>query len=412
MDTSLIRQVPLFSSLNPSEIELLVAALKEARYPAKTVLFKEGEYGEKFYIVAEGEVAIIKAMGTPNERLIAIRGSGQFIGEMSLLNPEGLRTASARVQTDARLLELSRADFNELLKREPSLAYQMLSVLSLRLQTAHNQTIRDLTEKNRKLAEAYESLKAAQEQIIEKKILERELMQAREIQESMLPTILPRLQGFDIAAQMLPARMVGGDFFDVIRLSPDSLGIVIGDVAGKGVPAALFMALTRSLLRAEARPAIPPDTVLKRVNHTLLGMNAKGLFVTVLYGVLNQNTREFNYVRAGHESPMLWDKNGKIIPTIMGHGQVLGLLAHPILEPMSLTIPPGSAMLLFSDGVTEAANPQEEFFGTEGVEAIIPDLLNKPVRGQLDHLLQELSRHQGANPQTDDITVIAVQAQA
>ena len=404
--------MPLFSSLDTPEIELLAAALKEGHYPAKTVLFKEGDYGDKFYIVAEGEVAIIKAMGTPNERLVAIRGSGQFIGEMSLLNPEGLRTASAHVRSDARLLELTRDDFNALLKREPSLAYQMLSVLSLRLQTAHNQTIRDLTEKNRRLAEAYESLKAAQEQIIEKKIMERELMQAREIQESMLPTLLPRLQGFDIVAQMLPARMVGGDFFDVIRLSPDSLGIVIGDVAGKGVPAALFMALTRSLLRAEARPSIPPDKVLQRVNHTLLGMNAKGLFVTVLYGVLNQETQEFTYVRAGHESPMLWDKNGKIIPTILGNGQVLGLLAQPILEPMSLTIPLGGAMLLFSDGVTEAATEQGEFFGTQGVEAIIPDLLNKPVRDQLDHLLEELTRHQGANPQADDITVIAVQAHA
>ena len=352
MDTSLIRQVPLFSNLDPQEIELLAAELKEGLCPAKTVLFKEGDYCDKFYIIAEGEVAIIKAMGTPNERLVAIRGRGQFIGEMSLLIPEGLRTASARVLSDARLLELSRDDFDALLKREPSLTYQMLSVLSQRLHIAHNQTIRDLTEKNRRLAEAYESLKAFQEQIIEKKTLERELMQAREIQESMLPKVLPRLPGFDIVAQMLPARMVGGDFFDVIRLSPESLGIVIGDVAGKGVPAALFMALTRSLLRAEARPSIPPDKVLQRVNHTLLGMNAKGLFVTVLYGVLNQGTNEFTYVRAGHESPMLLDRDGKIIPTRLGNGQVLGLLAHPILEPMSLSIPTGGAMLLFSDGVT------------------------------------------------------------
>ncbi len=412
MDTSLIRQVPLFSSLEPSGIELLAAALKECHYPAKTVLFKEGDYGDKFYIVAEGEVAIIKAIGTPNERLLAIRGSGQFIGEMSLLNRDGLRTASARVHSDALLLELSREDFNALLDREPPLAYQMLSVLSQRLQTSQNQTIRDLSEKNRQLAEAYENLKAAQEQIIEKKILERELMQAREIQESMLPTVLPRLKGFDIVAQMLPARMVGGDFFDVIRLSPKSLGIVIGDVAGKGVPAALFMALTRSLLRAEAKPLVSPEIVLQNVNHTLLDMNAKGLFVTVLYGILNQETREFNYVRAGHESPMLWDKHGKIIPTVLGKGQVLGLLDHPILEPRSLTIPLGGAMLLFSDGVTESANQQEEFFGTQGVEAIIPDLLNKPVQDQLDHLLQEVSNHQGTNPQADDITIIAVQAHA
>jgi sigma-B regulation protein RsbU (phosphoserine phosphatase) len=184
-------------------------------------------------------------MDTPNERLVAVRGVGQFIGEMSLLNPDGLRTASARVRREAHLLELSRDDFNALLKREPSLAYEMLSVLSRRLREAHNASISELTEKNRQLTMAYEELKAAQEQIIEKKTLERELEQAREIQISMLPTLLPKLAGFDVGARMVPARMVGGDFY-VIRLGPDNLGIVIGDVAGK---------TSRAVYGAHSQPA-------------------------------------------------------------------------------------------------------------------------------------------------------------
>lgn len=410
MDKSLIRQVPLFFNLPPTEIDRLAAALKEHMYAAQTVLFNEGQFGDRFYIVAAGEVAIVKAMGTPNERLIGIRGVGQFIGEMSLLNPDGLRTASARVQSEARLLELSRDDFNALLRREPTLAYEMLGVLSRRLGEAHNTSIRDLTEKNRQLAEAYENLKAAQEQIIEKKTLERELEQAREIQESMLPTLLPRLAGFEVGARMLPARMVGGDFFDVIRLGQDRLGIVIGDVSGKSVPAALFMALTRSLLRAEALPSRPPEDVLQRVNHHLLGMNAKGLFVTILYGILHRETHEFEYVRAGHEVPLLWDMHGEIRPTVLGSGQIIGLLTKPILEPMTLTIPPGGGMLLVSDGVTEATNEQGNFFGWEGLEASIPKLLGMPVKDQLDCLMQILQDYHGATPQADDITLIGVQA--
>ena len=410
MDKSLISQVPLFSNLPPTEIDTLASELKEKNYPAQTVLFREGEIGDRFYIVAEGQIAIIKAMDTPNERLLGVRGEGQFIGEMSLLNPDGLRTASARVKSDARMLELSRADFDILLKREPFLAYKMLSELSRRLQIAHDETIRDLKEKNRQLAEAYDNLKAAQEQIIEKKSLERELMQAREIQESMLPRDLPRLEGFDISAKMVPARMVGGDFFDVIPLNANSLGIVIGDVAGKGVPAALFMALSRSLLRAEAHTSTPPEKVLKRVNHLLLGMNAKGLFVTVLYGILDRQTRQFSYVRAGHEPPMVWDRHGEIIPTPMGGGQFIGLLPNPVLERMTLTIPEGGAMLLFSDGVTEAINPNEVFFEREGLEAAIPALIDKPAKTQLDCLFQTLWDYQGAAPQADDITLIAVRA--
>jgi sigma-B regulation protein RsbU (phosphoserine phosphatase) len=410
MDKSLIRHVPLFSSLPPGEIDLLAAELKESVYPAQTVLFHEGEFGDRFFIVAAGEVSIIKAMDTPNERQVALRGVGQFIGEMSLLNPDGLRTASARVRSEARLLELSRDDFNALLKREPSLAYEMLSVLSRRLREAHNSTIIDLTEKNRQLTQAYDELKAAQEQIIEKKTLERELEQAREIQMSMLPTLLPKLDGFDIGTRMLPARMVGGDFYDVIRLSRDSLGIVIGDVAGKGVPAALFMALTRSLLRAEARPGAAPESALQRVNHHLLGMNAKGLFVTVLYGILQRETGEFVYARAGHEPPILWDDQGKVLPVELGNGQVLGLLLKPIIEPRSVTIPPGGGMLLVSDGVAEASNERDELFGSDRLDASIPTLQNLPTQAKLDRLLHILDDFRGRAHQADDITMIAVQA--
>jgi serine phosphatase RsbU (regulator of sigma subunit) len=412
MDKAILSQVPLFARLPPAEIDILAQELREETYPSDTVLFREGDYGDRFFIVTEGEVAIIKAMDTPNERLVAIRGIGQFIGEMSLVNPDGLRTASARVHQKARLLALSRSDFHALLQREPDLAYTMLSVLSRRLNEAHNEAIRDLTEKNRQLAEAYENLKAAQEQIIEKKSLERELIQAREIQESMLPTVIPQLEGFDVGATMVPARMVGGDFYDVISFGPDLLGVVVGDVAGKGVPAALFMALTRSLLRVEARPSSPPERVLQHVNRHLLGMNAKGLFVTILYGMLDRVTRRFTYVRAGHEPPLLWDDKGKILHAPMGGGQALGFLRNPTLERMTLTVPQGGAMLLVSDGVTEASNPHGDLFGRARLEATIPSLAEEPAQALLNSLLQTLWDYQNSAHQADDITLIAIRADA
>jgi sigma-B regulation protein RsbU (phosphoserine phosphatase) len=347
-------------------------------------------------------------MDTPEERLVAMRGAGQFIGEMSLLNPDGLRTASARVMKQAHLLELSRADFNTLIQHEPALAYGMLAVLSLRLQDAHNKTIQDLREKNRELTEAYENLKAAQEQIIEKRTLERELMQAREIQESMLPTVIPQLEGLEVGVSMVPARMVGGDFYDVIAFTPKQLAIVVGDVAGKGVPAALFMALTRSLVRVEAHPNASPERVLKRVNHHLLEMNATGLFVTILYGILDRESRKFTYVRAGHEHPLLWDAEGAILPIQTGAGQALGWLDTPALEPVTLTIPTGGGMLLMSDGVTEANDPQGNLFGRERLAALIPSRVEEPAQALLSSLMQELWDFQAPAPQADDITMIAV----
>lgn len=410
MDNSLIRQVPLFSTLPPAEIDALAAELQEVDYPAETVLFREGEHGDKFYIVARGQIEIIKAMDTPSARRLAIRGTGEFIGEMSLLNPDGLRTASARVHTDARLLEMTRIEFDALLHREPNIAYEMLRVLSTRLRHAHNESIRDLKEKNRKLAEAYASLKAAQAQIIEKEILERELSQARGIQESMLPRTLPTFEGYELGARMVPARAVGGDLFDLIPLGPGKLGIVVGDVSGKGVPAALFMALTTSLMRAEARRASSPRRVLKQVNRLLLEMNAKGMFVTILYGILHGKTREFVYVRGGHEIPLVWDKNGQIMPVEMGSGQPLAILPNPILEPQTLTIPADGVMLLFTDGVTEARDPKGDFFDEKGLESRIPELLNRSAQAVCDRLIRVLIDYQGTAPQADDITLVAIRA--
>ncbi len=405
---AIIRRVPLFATLPDEALTALAVSLRETTYPARTVLFEEGEIGDRFYIVIEGEIAIIKAKATPNERLIGIRGSGEFVGEMSLLNRDGLRTASAVVHAEAKTLEMTREEFDSLLFRKPTIAYEMLHVLSHRLHEAHNKTIVELTEKNRELSEAYENLQAAQEQIIQKEILERELSRAQEIQQNMLPRTLPHLEGVDVGALMIPARAVGGDFYDVIPLDEDRLGIVIGDVSGKGVPAALFMALTQSMIRALAKADQEPDEVLSCVNRHLFEMNAGSMFVTLLYGVLHRKTREFTYVRAAHEYPLLWNQAGEMIPAPEDHGLPLGLFPNPIFEKQTLTLPPNSTLVLFTDGVTEATNQAEEFFGIERLTALIPSCPDHTAQGLCHYIVEQLSNFHGNTPQADDITMVVI----
>src|SRR3712207_3101439 len=142
---------------------------------------------------------------------------------------------------------------------------------------------------------------AAQQQIIEKQRLEHELQLAYEIQTSILPRVLPQLQGYDFGATMVPARVVGGDFFEFVELGDDRVGIAVGDVTDKGMPAAIFMAQTHALLRAEAVRSAAPHEVLRCVNRHVVEMNAAGLFVTMLYGVLDRASASFSYARAGHE---------------------------------------------------------------------------------------------------------------
>jgi sigma-B regulation protein RsbU (phosphoserine phosphatase) len=412
MDIALLKHVPLFVSLPPAELAGMAASLHEKRYPAGAVLFREGDHGDRFYIVLDGEIAIVKALGSDDERLLGVRGAGEFVGEMSLLSQDGLRTASVRVEVDARVLELTRADFDALLHRYPLLAYEMLRVLSIRLRESHDTAIRDLHEKNARLAQAYAELQAAQARIIEQETLERELRLARETQESMLPRALPHLSGFDIGAHMIAAHMVGGDFYDIFSLSPNRLGVVIGDVSGKGMPAALFMALVSNLLRAEAlRGDTTPEQALRIVNRHLLSRDARSMFVTVLYGVLCRETREFAFVRAGHEMPLLLDAAGALLTPAIGRGHPLGLFPVPMLDVQTVFLPPGGTLLLYTDGVTEAMDAHNQLFGSERIIAAVRGAHQTSAQQLCDQLVQAVTIYRGAAAQADDITLLAVRAQ-
>src|SRR5215212_12041016 len=396
----LISQVPLFANL-PAH---------EHAYLAGTLLFREGDYGEHFYVVLEGRLEIIKALGTASELLLDARGSGEFVGEMSMLNRDNVRTASVRTKGLTRLLEMRHAELDALMHRHPDLAYEMVRVLSTRLRDANNATIRDLQDKNRQLTQAYVDLQTAQDQIIEQETLARELQVARNIQEHMLPRSLPNLAGFDFSACMVPARVVSGDFYDFIPLDEDRLGIVIADVCGKGLPAALLMALTRSLLRAEASRDSPSIDVLRSVNRHLLDMNDSRTFVTMLYGVLHRRTREFVYVRAGHELPLVIGPDGAVTVPKMGLGQPIGILPQPALDQQTVVIPSGGVLLLYTDGVTEAVDPAGNFFETERLYETARQISGATAQVFCDRLLDAVTTHRGPAAQADDVTLVAVHA--
>lgn len=410
LNEPLIGQVPLFAELPAEEHAHLAATLRQVTYASGALLFREGDYGDRFYIVLEGELEIIKAMGTASELMLDARGSGEFVGEMSMLNRDNVRTASVRARGETRLLEMQHAEFDALMHRHPELAYEMVRVLSNRLRDANNATIRDLQAKNRQLTQAYLDLQAAQDQIIEQETLARELQVARNIQEHMLPRTLPIMAGFDFSACMVPARVVSGDFYDFISLDDDRLGVVVADVCGKSLPAALLMALTRSLLRAEASRDGSPSDVLLSVNRHLLDMNDSRTFVTMLYGVLHRQTRQFTYVRAGHELPLVVGPEGDIFVPEMGLGQPLGILPRPALDLQTVEIPRGGVLLLYTDGVTEAIDPQGQFFETERLYETARQTSGATAQQTCDRLLEAITSHRGPAPQADDVTLVAVHA--
>jgi sigma-B regulation protein RsbU (phosphoserine phosphatase) len=330
---------------------------------------------------------------------------------MSLLNPDGLRTASIRASGAARLWEMTRAQFEELIRRQPSLAYEVAQVLSARLTASQRATIRDLQEKNRQLQKAYRELEAAQALIVEKERLEKELQVARQIQMSVLPTSLPCLPGLAFAAQMVPARAVGGDFYDVMALGPGRVGIAVGDVAGKGVPAALFMTQVQALLHARADEVSPPAEVLAWVNRQVLSRGAAELFVTVIYGILDGESRRFVYARAGHEVPMLAVPGGKVQSAPFDPGQPLGLWEGSLLDEQAITLPAGSSLLLYTDGAADTRDAAGTSFGGERLRAALSGVAGSSAAAICDAVWQAVDAHRGDEPAYDDVTLVAVSAE-
>ncbi len=390
------------------ELHRLAASGRQLEVAPGTVLFSEGEVGDRFYVVLEGELEVIKALGSTDETLLATRGAGETVGEMSLLGHDVLRTASVRTREQARLSEVTRADLDQALLRRPALAYDLARLLTRRLREADDAIIRHLREKNRVLIRANEDLKSTQAQLIEKERLEQELRVARQIQRTMLPGDVPHLGGWHIMAHYQPAREVGGDFYDFFSLPGGKLGLVIGDVTGKGVPAALVMATTLSVVRTVAGDYDSPGGVLERINRLLVPGMHRSMFVTCLYATLELETGRLTFANAGHDLP-LWQNEGGVVE-LRASGMPLGLMGGMDYEDQQADLEVGDRVLFRSDGIVEAHNQVREMFGSERLRNILSDHPRADGDEVIPIILRSLQEFTGDQvEQEDDMTLVTLQ---
>ncbi len=407
-EIDLLRKIPILTGLPPAEFERLAASLQVISIDSGEVLFRKNEPSDRLFIIIEGRLDVLLALDTSEETIIASLGPGEVLGEMGLFLPDGERTADVRASRLTRLWAMTRADFETLLQRQPRLVFSVARTLAKRLDAANSSAFRDLQEKNNQLQKAYDDLKAAQAQIIEKERMQRELQVAAEIQTSILPQELPKAEGYDFGACMLPARLVGGDFYDVFRIDTRLTGFVIGDVADKGVPSAIFMARAHALIMAEASHSVSPESVLKRVNAHLISLEQSDLFVTVFFGILDCLSGRFDYARAGHEMPLVVTADGEVRELTHGNGQALGVLQNPVLDKGHTTIPAGGTLLFFTDGATDCTNPRGDFYGRTRLKKALVGLAGRCGEETCDRLLKTLRRFQANAPQFDDVTLVAI----
>jgi serine phosphatase RsbU (regulator of sigma subunit)/anti-sigma regulatory factor (Ser/Thr protein kinase) len=240
----------------------------------------------------------------------------------------------------------------------------------------------------------------------ERERIQQELQVARLIQQTLLPQELPQVTGWQVDAYYQPARAVGGDFYDFIYFEDGRIAFIVADVTDKGVPAALVMATTRSILRAAAERLVSPGAVLERVNDVLHPEIPAKMFVTCFYALLDPETGRLTYANAGHDVPYRYTAGG--ILELRATGMPLGLMPGMNYEEKEITLAPGEYVLLHSDGLVEAHNPEREMFGFPRLQTLMGD---QPDGGELRaYLLDKLAEFTGPEwEQEDDVTLVTFQ---
>ena len=270
----------------------------------------------------------------------------------------------------------------------------------------------DLSVTIEKAIEQIRYIKTMQQEHNQLESIKGDLAVAREIQQAILPRIFPpfpeNASEVDIAASMNAAKDVGGDFYDFFRIDNDRIGFVIADVSGKGVPAAIFMAVSRTLIRATGIRGVNPSECITYSNGLLAQESVNSMFVTVFYGIYNIKTGEVTYTNAGHNPPYLMKADGSITQLSMSKDIVVGALDDFQFSENTLHLEHGDTILLYTDGVTEATNPDFSEYGEERLERLLKQSIKLNCQQIIDAVKADVKAFSGDAEQSDDITLLAL----
>lgn len=405
-NAAIIRQA--FPGLSPADAGSLLQQSEIRTYPPGTALCHEGRHEDVFYILMGGEVDITVSMPDGALRRLARVAAGRFFGEMALID-DSPRTATATTASESTVVEVSKATFSSLLMRRPPVARAILRTVTANLRATDRATIADLSRKNAELYQALQDLEAAQAELVARERMARDLEIAGEVQKSLLPQEFPRVRDWSIYGCNIPAREVGGDYFDVMQLDSGHFALVVADVADKSVQAALYMAVLRTLFVAESKHnRSPRDTVLAVHRGFCEAVRQANTFATVFYGVLDTARASLAYVRAGQDYPFLLREGGRRLEWLDPPGRFIGMIEDLDLEEREISFNPGDTLMIYSDGMPDAVNPGNASYGMDRFQRIVMQNAAAETRDLCNVALEDVGRHQEEAPTEDDITLLAV----
>jgi sigma-B regulation protein RsbU (phosphoserine phosphatase) len=299
------------------------------------------------------------------------------------------RNSTVTAVTDSILIPIDRRRFAALVRQHPGFATRVMAIISSRLA-------------RRTEAE------------VKRRALKRELAIGHKMQLSLLPQSTPQIPGWQFATYYQTAWQVGGDFYDFITLEDNAAEIclVIADVSGKGVPAALYMAVARTLIRAESNKGESPAQVLEQVNEHILGDTRSPLFLSALYAILNVETGLLRYASAGHSAPLCRRQRSGAVEELPASGYLLGAFADASFSEEETVLNEGDALVLYTDGVTEARNVEGRFFGEERLKSAVAAAGDCSAEELVQSIVSAVNSFSGTMQQTDDQTILVAKREA
>ena len=424
----LVQSNPVLARLAPATITSLIQTGETIGLSPGDILIRQGDRSDCAYLVLEGEfdVAVETNYG---EVPLARVPAGALIGEIGVF-AELPRTATVRAHGDARVLRLDRANLLQAGNSEPDLLRSIISRLGGQI-AGFNHAIglytnavsaleRDdfdvsILDQLRKpapeLLDFAQSFRRMAEQIVRQRRQQAEMASAAEIQRAMLPSVMPTslIEGrFDVHATIKPAREVGGDFYDVIALDENRIAFTIGDVCGKGIPAALFMAITQTVMRVVLRSGENLGAEVAAANERLAAGNEQMMFATMFCGVLDIRSGSLTYCNCGHNPPLFLRRANGSYERLPAGSAPLGIMDRLVCAPRSIALAPGDVLFLYTDGITEAEDPQSAQFGMDRLETALSEVADRTAREIVEKVMARVAEFANGAPQSDDITCAAL----
>ncbi|MGA8613489.1 MAG: SpoIIE family protein phosphatase [Xanthobacteraceae bacterium] len=424
----LARSNPVLAPLAPATIANLIQTGEIIKLRPGDILIRQGDSSDCAYLVLEGELEI-RVDTTYGEVPLARVSAGALIGEIGVF-AQLPRTATIRAESAARVLRLDRTHLLGASDTDPELSRSIIGRLGGQIANFNNaiglytnavsalerddfdlSILDELRKPVPELVDFAQSFRRMAEQIVRQRRQQAEMASAAAIQRAMLPSGLPTslIEGrFDIHIQIKPAREVGGDFYDIIPLDENRIAITVGDVCGKGIPAALFMAVTQTVMRVVVRSGEELGAKIAAANERLVAGNEQMMFATMFCGVLDVRSGTLTYCNCGHNPPLVVRRAGGPYERLPAGNPPLGIMDTLVCVPKSIELAPGDLLFLYTDGVTEAEDPQAAQFGMERLQKAISEVAECSASKLVENVMARVAEFAKGAPQSDDIICAAV----